>query len=172
MAIQYRVVLEKKDKDISVTRTFNGKSDSEIITDKILLIQEMCEHFNWNEPSTSQKIGKISFDIITGNNKLKNAIKEADAYDEPLKLFIQRINPVPDLPFELLYDSQFLVPLKVHIIRHVSDYGHKKEVYPASRPLRVLFMACSPLDTQPVLDFEKEEEIILDVTKNLVMSLH
>ena len=53
MDIQYRVVLEKKDKDISVTRTFNGESDSEIITDKILLIQEMCKHFNWNEPSTS-----------------------------------------------------------------------------------------------------------------------
>ena len=127
MAIQYNVVLEKKDKDISVTRTFNGESDSDVITEKISLIQEMCKHFNWNEPSTSQKIGKILFDIVNGNNKLKSAVKEADAYDEPLQLYIQRTGPVPDLPFELLYDSQFLVPLKVHLIRHVSDYGYKKD---------------------------------------------
>ena len=171
MAIQYKVVLEKKDKDISVTRTFNGESDSDVITEKISLIQEMCKHFNWNEPSTSQKIGKILFDIVNGNNRLKNAVKEADAYGEPLQLYIQRINPVPDLPFELLYDSQFLVPLKVHVIRHVSDYGYKKEVHPAPRPLRVLFMACSPQDIQPVLDFEKEEESILGVTKDLPVDM-
>jgi hypothetical protein len=47
----------------------------------------------------------------------------------------------------------------------------KKEVYPASQPLRVLFMACSPLDIQPVLDFEKEEEIILDVTRDLPVDM-
>ena len=32
-------------------------------------------------------------------------------------------------------------------------------------------MACSPQDIQPVLDFEKEEEIILDVTRDLPVDM-
>jgi hypothetical protein len=32
-------------------------------------------------------------------------------------------------------------------------------------------MACSPLDVQPVLDFEKEEETILEVTKDLPVDI-
>ena len=29
---------------------------------------------------------------------------------------------------------------------------------PPNRPLRILFMACSPRDVEPVLDFENEEK--------------
>lgn len=36
---------------------------------------------------------------------------------------------------------------------------------PANRPLRVLFMACSPHDVRPVLDYEQEEAHILETTR-------
>ncbi|MEE8170152.1 MAG: CHAT domain-containing protein, partial [Phycisphaerae bacterium] len=42
---------------------------------------------------------------------------------------------------------------------------------PANRPLRVLFMACSPHDAEPVLDYEAEERRILDATKNQEIEL-
>lgn len=36
---------------------------------------------------------------------------------------------------------------------------------PANRPLRILFMASSPTDVAPVLDFEREESLILEATQ-------
>jgi len=126
---------------------------------------------NWSQSERlSQKIGETLFSLLNGDNVLVQALKEADLHGEPLQLFIEKEETerdfIPDLPFELLYDSQFLVPLKIHLIRHVSDYGSKKPVKSENRPLKVLFMACSPEGVTPVLDYEKEEEIILEVTNH------
>jgi tetratricopeptide (TPR) repeat protein len=171
MAVQYNVFLESKNGEISVTRTFNNTSHSDIITPKIATIQEKCQHFNWNQPNLSKEIGTILFTIVNGDNQLLPALKEADLHGEPLHLYIHRDSSVPDLPFELLYHSQFLVPSKIHVIRQVTEYGQKKKVESKNRPLKVLFMACSPLDVPPVLDFEKEEETILEVTKDLPVDI-
>src|SRR3712207_1342042 len=38
----------------------------------------------------------------------------------------------------------------------------------ANRPLRVLFMASSPIEVEPVLDFEGEEAVILDAATGRV----
>jgi len=171
MVVRYDVLFELRNGEISVTRTFNNSPDSDLVTKEISRIQEMCKHFSWNQPRLSKEIGEMLFTIINGNDQLRRALKEADAHDELLQIYIQREDSVPDLPFELLYDSQFLVPLKIHVVRHVSDYGYKKEVHPESRALKVLFMACSPQDVFPVLDFEKEEEIILEVTKDLPVDI-
>jgi len=171
MAVRYHVLFEPKNGEISVTHTFNNNPDSDIVTEEISKIQEMCEHFNWNQPRLSQEIGEILFTIVNGNNQLEDALTEADAYGEPLQVFIQTKGSVPDLPFELLYDSRFLVPSKIHVIRKVSDYGYKKKVASQGCPLRVLFMACSPQDVAPVLDFEEEEDTILEVTKDLPVDI-
>ena len=42
---------------------------------------------------------------------------------------------------------------------------------PRNRPLRILFMASSPLDVQPVLDFEHEEALILEATRRAGLDL-
>lgn len=42
---------------------------------------------------------------------------------------------------------------------------------PANRPLRLLFLAASPLDVQPVLDFEAEEARILEATRRTFLDL-
>jgi len=171
MAVRYHVMLEPKNGGVSVTRRFDNTTDtSSVPRDEIAEIEKMCSHFNWSQSGVSQKIGETLYTIVNGENSLlEQAITEADARGEPLHLFIE--GPAPDLPFELLYKSQFLVPSKIHVIHRVSDYGCQKKVNPENRPLKVLFMACSPQDAEPVLDYEKEEDTILDVTKNLPVDI-
>ncbi|MBU7026539.1 MAG: tetratricopeptide repeat protein, partial [Theionarchaea archaeon] len=172
MAVRYHVLFECKNGEVVITQEFNGSTDtSSIPMKKISDIEKMCKHFNWSQSGVSQQIGKFLYAILNGENQLESAITKADAHGEPLQLFIRRDNSVPDLPFELLYKSGFIVPSKVHVIRHVSDYGCKKKVESQSRPLKVLFMACSPENVSPVLDYEKEEETILEVTKDFPVQI-
>ena len=76
---------------------------------------------------------------------------------------------IAHLPWELLHDgAAFLVRRGILPLRLMP--GGRGSVdnsaQAANRPLRLLFMACSPRDIRPVLDFELEERIIEDVTKN------
>jgi hypothetical protein len=84
---------------------------------------------------------------------------------------VEAEGPASNLPFELIHHNDFLVPSRIHLIRHVSDRGIKTTPNPENRPLKILFMACSPLDTSPVLEFEKEEDTIFEVTKNLPVDI-
>jgi hypothetical protein len=102
---------------------------------------------------------------------LLRALKEAEGYSETLQLIVKAEGPASNLPFELLYLNDFLVPSRIHLIRRVSDRGSKKKLEPEDRPLKILFMACSPLDTYPVLEFEKEEDTFFEVTKNLPVDI-
>ncbi|WP_292823074.1 CHAT domain-containing protein, partial [Nostoc sp. JL33] len=81
------------------------------------------------------------------------------------------------LPWEVLHDGvSFLVERVPAIVpvRWVSDSTVKKltiEGEPENRALQVLFMATSPLDVKPVLDFEAEEARILEATKRQPLAL-
>ncbi|MBD2603391.1 tetratricopeptide repeat protein [Scytonema hofmannii FACHB-248] len=81
------------------------------------------------------------------------------------------------LPWEVLHDGvSFLVQRVPAIVpvRWVSDSTVKKltiEGEPENRALQVLFMATSPLDVKPVLDFEGEEARILEATKRQPLAL-
>jgi len=74
------------------------------------------------------------------------------------------------LPWELIHDGGFLAvdagqpvcPVRCPTPREAGPVGV------ANRPLRVLFMASSPVDVAPVLDFEREEAMILAAASNLV----
>jgi tetratricopeptide (TPR) repeat protein len=78
------------------------------------------------------------------------------------------------LPWELLHDGkQFWCADALHLftpIRLASE--HRQDWQPAKRPLQVLFMASSPEDVQPVLDFEAEEAGILRATEQKPLVLH
>ena len=72
------------------------------------------------------------------------------------------------LPWELVNDGKaFLCPVLAHPLTLVRRVGkaHADAIAPANRPLRVLFMACSPENVKPVLRFEDEEARILEVTR-------
>lgn len=73
------------------------------------------------------------------------------------------------LPWELLHDgASFLVQRGIIPVRQISFVSQSEPDPPAAlanRPLNVLFMACSPRNVQPVLNFENEERIILSATE-------
>nr|WP_268896814.1 tetratricopeptide repeat protein [Hassalia byssoidea] len=81
------------------------------------------------------------------------------------------------LPWEVLHDgNRFLVQHVPAIVpvRWVSDSTVKKltiEGEAENRALQVVFMATSPLDVKPVLDFEAEEARILEATKRQPLAL-
>ncbi len=170
--VEYRAYFENNEGVIQLTRMFNNKKDTSTVTENILQLEDMETLHDWREPGVAQSIGKSLFDLLNGTTQLlDHALKEADDHGEPLQLFVQKKGELPDLPFELLYDSQFLVPYKIHVIYHVSDYGCKRAVTPEDRPLKILFIACSPEKVKPVLDYEKEEETMLEVTRDLPVEI-
>jgi tetratricopeptide (TPR) repeat protein len=81
------------------------------------------------------------------------------------------------LPWEVLHDGKSFLVQRVPAIvpvRWVSDSTVKKltiEGEAENRALQVLFMATSPLDVKPVLDFEAEEARILEATKRQPLAL-
>nr|MDZ8047224.1 tetratricopeptide repeat protein [Nostoc sp. DedQUE02] len=96
---------------------------------------------------------------------------------EGIVLAIATTEKLAHLPWEVLHDGvSFLVERVPAIVpvRWVSDSTVKKltiDGEPENRALQVLFMATSPLDVKPVLDFEGEEARILEATKRQPLAL-
>jgi hypothetical protein len=115
-----------------------------------------------------ERMGKQLFGWLQGSTSwLSQAIR--DCPDEGLVLAISATESLSSLPWEALHDgTQFLVeqvgPI-VSIVRWVEAAFTPKP--PAQRSLQVLFMATSPENVQPVLDFEAEEASILQATQDL-----
>ena len=170
MTTAYQAEFQKS----SITRTMpNGTQDTGPVDQKeIRRLEEMCRDYSWNKsPDLSLDMGKILFSILNGDRQtLIRALKEADDKGEDLQVIIKG-QGAANLPFELLYYNEFLVPSKVHLIRRVSERGIKKTLASEDRPLKVLLMACSPQDVYPELEFEKEEDTIFEVTKDLPIEM-
>jgi hypothetical protein len=167
---------EKKEKEVfALTRTLpDGTQDtSPVNLDEIHQLEDQTRDFKWNKsPVLSRQIGEHLFTLLNGDRQtLLRALKEADEYGETLQLILKAEGPASNLPFELIYHNDFLVPSRIHLIRRVSDRGSKKTPEPENRPLKILFMASSPWDTSPVLAFEKEEDTIFEVTKDLPVEI-
>ncbi|MHC5849974.1 tetratricopeptide repeat protein [Nostoc sp.] len=122
---------------------------------------------------------------VTGR-RLYNWLDGSDHWLQPLLdkyrregivLAIATTEKLAHLPWEVLHDGvSFLVERVPAIVpvRWVSDSTVKKltiEGEPENRALQVLFMATSPLNVEPVLDFEGEEARILEATKRQPLAL-
>jgi tetratricopeptide (TPR) repeat protein len=117
-------------------------------------------------------LGTALYQLLDGDNRyLARAREQARHAGETLALHLTLDPALQDLPFELLHDGHFLLPGEMHLIRQVGDRGRDRILAPANRPLKLLFMACSPLDLKPVLDFEKEEETIFRATDRLPIDI-
>ena len=148
----------EKDKSTIIWSTqYSDQIKTHLSPDEIQHLENLIKDPIWKKSDDlSQKIGKALFDILDGDERtLKRALKEADEQGETLQLYVGSGVLASKLPFELLYDGIYLVPSRIHLVRKVSDRGNKRELKPESRPLKILFMACSPRDTQPILNFEK-----------------
>jgi len=162
--------------ELSIIKTLSdGTPDtSPVDAEDIRQLEELSQNGDWSySENLSRQIGKSLFAIINGDNQtLIRALREADDHGERLRMIVSGESPASDLPFELLYHNGFLVPLRMHLTRHVSDWGRKRTPTSENRPLKILFMACSPQDAYPVLEYEKEEEMIFEVTEDLPVELH
>ncbi|MEH2204903.1 MAG: tetratricopeptide repeat protein [Nostoc sp.] len=122
---------------------------------------------------------------VTGR-RLYNWLDGSDRWLQPLldkyqregiALAIATSEKLAHLPWEVLHDGNgFLVQRVPAIVpvRWVSDTTVKKltiEGEAENRALQVLFMATSPLNVEPVLDFEGEEARILEATKRQALAL-
>ncbi|MDI6810362.1 MAG: CHAT domain-containing protein [archaeon] len=165
-----------KDKEgLSLTRTLpdGARDTSPVNLKEIYRLEELSRDFRWNQSKDlSRQIGEELFAILNGDRQtLIRALKGADDYGKQLQVILRTEGSVSNLPFELLYHNNSLVPSRIHLIRQVSDWGIRRKPEPENRPLRVLFMACSPIDVYPVLEFEKEEDTIFEVTKDLPVEI-
>ena len=166
---------EGKEKKLFLKRILpDGSSDNNPVDmAEINQIQDICENFKWNQsPDLLVEIGTQLFNILNGNKQsLSDAIKKADELGEKLHLIIKDDIQTSHLPFETLFHNGFICVYKIHLLRQVTDFGKKRKLEPENRSLKILFMACSPRDTKPVLDFEKEEEKIFEITKDLPVEI-
>jgi tetratricopeptide (TPR) repeat protein len=138
-------------------------------------IQEILKESNrnfWKTDSTNgAELGRRLYGFLNGSaGHIDSLIEESRQKGEPLSIYLDIPYTLNSLPVELLYDDEYLVRRdhpKTFIIRSVSDRCSRQEHTPETRPLKVLFIACSPLDlrSQEVLQFEKEEEQILSAVE-------
>jgi len=110
------------------------------------------------------ELGKGLYGLLNGSaGQLNSLIEKSYAQGDPLYLYFDIPFELDALPVELLHNKQFLL-LKsdTHIIRQVTERNRLQRASPQKRALKMLFIACSPLDLAgAVLQFEKEEETIL-----------
>ncbi len=176
MSVVYQAEFQRSNdgKELSLTIILpDGSRDTIPVNLKeIYELEEMCGDYRWNQSQDlSQQIGQRLFSILNGDRQtLVRALEEADNYGECLQVILKGEVTAPNLPFELLYYNDFLVPSRIHLIRRVSDRGQKRMPKVENRPLKILLMACSP-DVEPVLEFEKEEDTIFEVTKDLPVEI-
>ncbi len=76
------------------------------------------------------------------------------------------------LPWELIHeDGAFLCALPASPLTPVRMPAAGRDTVQANRPLRLLLMACSPLNVEPVLAYEREEAMIFDATRKPAVEL-
>lgn len=127
----------------------------------------------WKDRRNQLEIGEKLFRFLDGKGGyLQQALKQAEALDENLKIHLSAGGETANWPFELLaHKGAFLLPTLLHLVRSVPEGEEVEETPPQNRRLRMLFMACSPLDVKPELDFEKEEEAIFKITEDLAIDM-
>jgi len=125
----------------------------------------------WTEAKHQLPIGQKLFRFLDGDRRfLEQAVSQGQKEDKPVILQLDACPEVENWPFELLAspkDNCFLLVKGVHLVRCVSEWGAEKKTEPENHPLKMIFMACSALDVEPELDFEKEEEAIVSATEKL-----
>jgi tetratricopeptide (TPR) repeat protein len=107
------------------------------------------------------RLGRRLHDWLDGPTE--RWIEQARNLNGELALHIDTAARLRHLPWELLADAiGHLCANPLRPFTPVRGTGAMQGSWPSeNRPLRVLFMACSPLDVEPVLAFEKEEAWIL-----------
>ncbi|MEO0804069.1 MAG: CHAT domain-containing protein, partial [Cyanobacteria bacterium J06642_2] len=114
-------------------------------------------------------MGQVLFQWLDGSGRWLDGVLRT-CPPQGLVLAIDASERLANLPWEVLHDGNgFLVDRFVVPVRWVDETPGTLSVRESG--LQVLFMATSPEGVKPVLDFEREEAQILDITKNLPLQL-
>ncbi|OEU82143.1 MAG: hypothetical protein BA865_01005, partial [Desulfobacterales bacterium S5133MH4] len=112
------------------------------------------------------EVFRLFFDPFT---EFEALIKRAESKNAPVLISIQsNDHEIDQIPWELLYSPEhgFLgTSPRFQFIRTVAEADSDSEL--SAGPLRLLFMASSPDGTGPLLNYEDEEEIILNAVAEL-----
>ncbi len=119
-----------------------------------------------------RELGSALFDLLDGTGgRLGAEMEKAEDEGEDLNLRLDLPPELDILPFEAMFSDGFITAdREVNLFRLASGKGGGKSLVPEKRPLKVLFMACSP-EGGDGLDFEREEELILERTEKLHLNL-
>jgi CHAT domain-containing protein len=138
------------------------------------LIQQADVRYYTNLPDYYPKTGQTLYNWLDGTERLLQT--ELNQHQrQGIVLAISAAERLAHLPWEILHDGeQFLVQRTPAIIpvRWVADNKPLNcNTQPNNRALNLLFMASSPRNYEPVLDFEAEEGRILEATKRTPLYL-
>ncbi|HLP49221.1 MAG TPA: CHAT domain-containing protein, partial [Candidatus Kapabacteria bacterium] len=163
--------LEEKENLFRITWVERERREPITFTGKLNIPEEIFKH--WEKMENHLIVGQALFDLLDGDNRFfVHALNQAFKKGEKLQVHLRTCKETADWPFELLANNnEFLLLEKVLLVRQVSDRGCERKLVPGNRPLRILFMACDPLTLRSGLNYEREEEAILETTRNLPVEL-
>ncbi len=162
-----------------------------VTDDEIAQLRQECKQQYYDDPLPGSAprnlvpLGRHLYDWLNGDDGwLDKALRSAeqgltlriDAQEElhPQGKQEEAQLPLAHLPWELLHDGDAFLfnRLKpwVTVSRRSAD-SKPSACETANRPLQLLFMACAPEDTPPVLDFEAEESLVLRATERQPIEL-
>jgi CHAT domain-containing protein len=149
-----------------------------------LSVQEIEQLVNKSEtdyytriPVDYKKTGQVLYNWLDQSDRLlENAVKQCG--QEGFIIAIATGKGLAQLPWELLHDGEDFLLAKTPplvVVRWVYDEDNVKPITyldnPQNRPLNLLFMATSPQNVKPDLNYEKEEVLILEATQRSPLDL-
>ncbi|NET04844.1 MAG: tetratricopeptide repeat protein [Symploca sp. SIO2B6] len=156
--------------------------DTTALASLINLCEEKYYSSNYNDASQLKRIGQQLYQWLDGKEGWLRQALESDSegriYLDLIKTSeAQALNPetqkvalgLAHLPWELLHNGTVFL----HNILPVRTVQQCQQdvIAVQNRPLRLLFMATSPEDIKPILDYEQEEANILEATKKQPLGL-
>jgi tetratricopeptide (TPR) repeat protein len=124
-------------------------------------------------PAKLQEVGQALFCWLDGGERWLSAEIQAADPGDVLVLAIDLPHGLAHLPWEVLHDGTgFLVHAPNPPVLPVRwNQAATPAIEPANRPLQALFMASSPENVQPMLEYEQEEHEILEATEHSSLDL-
>ncbi|MBF0458737.1 MAG: hypothetical protein HQK99_12680 [Nitrospirae bacterium] len=156
---------------------YDGVASHEIDEEALQGVVERATREIWkSDRNEGIAIGAKLYDFINGSGgALSKIINDAVSRHENLYIYLDAPPDLTHLPFELMCDEHRFLFLdeRRQLIRLVREDGWHTKIEPENRPLKMIFMACSPTDlpVQSVLSFEKEEEFIIKATERYALDI-
>ncbi len=172
MATIYNINIEPLTKEDSFTVTWKN-TETETVHSFENTPDVTLDEIQWQWSQRLLSTGQKLFRFLDGDNHyFQQALEYADQKGESLEIHLNNCKETDDWPFELLAkDNSFLLSRSVHLVRYISNCKASQIIPPINRPLKLLFMASSVRDIKPLLDFEKEEEAIFAITRQLPIDM-